>query len=94
MKRSRFTQSQIIEILQQYESGTSALEICSEHQISESTFYGWKLRYATGGHAPHSPTLKSILAQNRRISRRIAVIEAQQESLKGILLGQRSESSQ
>jgi len=46
MKKSKFTESQIIGIIKQQESGKAVADICREHGISQETFYGWKARYS------------------------------------------------
>ena len=46
MKKSKFSESQIIKILSQQESGQSVSDICREHGISQGTFYSWKSKYA------------------------------------------------
>ena len=46
MKQSRFTDSQIIAILKQAETGTPVPEVCREHGISSATFYKWRSKYA------------------------------------------------
>jgi len=46
MKRSRYTDSQILSILKQNESGTSVAELCREHAMSDATFYKWRSKYA------------------------------------------------
>lgn len=45
MKKSRFTEMQIIKILQAQEKGQSTTELCREHGISQATFYNWKSKY-------------------------------------------------
>jgi putative transposase len=46
MKKSKYTESQIIGILKQQESGKSVSDICREHGISQPTFYQWKTKYS------------------------------------------------
>ena len=46
MKRSKFTESQIIGMIRQYEKGVKVGDICREHGISQGTFYNWKSKYA------------------------------------------------
>lgn len=46
MKKTRFTESQIIGILKQQQSGISVHDICREHGISQATFYNWKSKYS------------------------------------------------
>ena len=45
MKKSRFTETQIVTILKEYEQGKKVSEIVREHGIAEQTFYNWKARY-------------------------------------------------
>jgi len=46
MRKSKFSESQIIKILSQRESGQSVSDICREHGISQGTFYSWKSKYS------------------------------------------------
>ncbi len=46
MRKSKFSESQIIKILSQQESGQSVSDICREHGISQGTFYSWKSKYS------------------------------------------------
>ena len=46
MKRSKFTESQIIGMIRQYENGIKVGDICREHGISQGTFYNWKSKYS------------------------------------------------
>lgn len=52
MKKSRFTEVQIVKILKEYESGKSTKDICREYGIATPTFYSWKQKY--GGWTPSS----------------------------------------
>ena len=45
MKRSRFTQEQIIGVLKEHQAGATAPDLCRKHGISEATFYAWRSRY-------------------------------------------------
>jgi putative transposase len=45
MKRSRFTQEQIIGVLKEHQAGATAAELCRKHGISDATFYTWRSRY-------------------------------------------------
>jgi len=45
MKKSRFTESQIVLILKEHEAGSKASDLCRKHGISEPTFYNWKKKY-------------------------------------------------
>jgi len=65
MKKSRFSESQIITILQQAEAGTPVPELCREQGMSSALFYKWRSRY--GGMDPSmTPRLKELEEENRR----------------------------
>lgn len=69
MKKSKFTESQIIGILKAQESGCSVADICREHGISQPTFYQWKSKYS-GMEVAQLKKLKEMeaeLAQYKRI---------------------------
>jgi putative transposase len=69
MKKSKFTESQIIGILKAQESGRSVADICREHGISQPTFYQWKTKYS-GMEVAQLKKLKEMeveLAQYKRI---------------------------
>lgn len=69
MKKSKFTESQIIGILKAQESGLSVADICREHGISQPTFYQWKSKYS-GMEVAQLKKLKEMeteLAQYKRI---------------------------
>jgi len=69
MKKSKFSESQIIKILSQQEAGLSVSDICREHGISQGTFYSWKNKYS-GMDASQLKQLKEMekeLAQYKKI---------------------------
>ena len=71
MKRSRFTDSQIIAILKQGEVGAAAPDLCREHGISTATFYKWRARY--GGMDTSMVTrMKELEEENRRLKKMYA----------------------
>lgn len=69
MKKSKFTESQIIGILKAQESGRSVADICREHGISQPTFYQWKSKYSgmEVGQLKRLKELEAELAQYKRI---------------------------
>ena len=71
MKQSRFTDSQIIAILKQAETGTPVPEVCREHGISSATFYKWLSKYA-GMDASLMTRMRELEAENARLKKMYA----------------------
>lgn len=71
MKRSRFTDSQIITILKQAEAGTPVPELCREHGISSASFYKWRSKFG-GMDAALMSRLKELEEENRRLKKMYA----------------------
>ena len=71
MKRSRFTDSQIIAILKQAEAGTPVSELCREHGISSASFYKWRSKFG-GMDAALMSRLKELEEENRRLKKMYA----------------------
>lgn len=71
MKKSRFTDSQIIAILKQAEAGTPAPELCREHGISSATFYKWRAKFG-GMDASLMTRMKELEEENRRLKKMYA----------------------
>lgn len=71
MKKSRFTDSQIIAILKQAEAGTPVAEVCREHGISNATFYNWRSKYG-GMDASLMKRMKELEEENRRLKKMYA----------------------
>jgi putative transposase len=71
MKKSRFSDSQILSILKQAEAGTPVPELCREHGISSATFYKWRSKYG-GMDASMMARLKELEEENRRLKKMYA----------------------
>jgi len=71
MKKSRFTDSQILGILKQAEAGTPIPELCREHGISSATFYKWRAKYG-GMDASLMARMKELEEENRRLKKMYA----------------------
>lgn len=71
MKKSKFTDSQIMAILKQAEAGTPVPELCREHGMSSATFYKWRSRYG-GMDASMMARLKELEDENRRLKKMYA----------------------
>ena len=65
MKQSRFSEEQIIGILQQQERGAKTAEVCREHGISQNTFYAWKSKYG-GMNVSEAQRLRQLEAENAK----------------------------
>lgn len=84
MKRTRFTESQIIKALKENESGRSVEEICRELGIHRSTFYNWRKQYA-GMEASQLKELKALKEENRKLKQMYADQALQITMLKDVL---------
>jgi len=86
MKRSKFTDSQIMAILRQNESGEKVPDLCREHNISSATFYKWRAKYG-GMDASMMKRLKELEDENRRLKKMYAEeclkSQLRQEALEG-----------
>ena len=84
MKKSRFTESQIMAILRQAEGGVPVLELCREHQMSSATFYKWRSKYG-GMDASMISEIKGLEDENRRLKKMFAELSMQNDLLKEAL---------
>ena len=71
MKKSRFTDSQIIAVLKQAEAGTPVPDLCREHNISNATFYKWRAKFG-GMDASLMARMKELEDENRRLKKMYA----------------------
>lgn len=71
MKKSRYTDSQIMAILKQAEAGTPVPELCREHGMSSATFYKWRAKYG-GMDASLMTRVKELEEENRRLKKMYA----------------------
>ena len=71
MKRSRFSEEQIIGILHEQEAGMKVSELCRRHGISEPTFYAWKSKFG-GMSVPDARRLKQLEEENARLKKLLA----------------------
>ena len=81
MKKSRFTESQIVSILNQQHTGQTVKEICREHGISDATFYNWKAKYGGIG-VSELTRIKELEAENARLKRMYADLSLVHHALK------------
>ena len=66
MKRSRFSEEQIIGVLREQEAGMKVAEVCRKHGISEPTFYAWKAKFA-GMSVSDAKRLKQLEDENAKL---------------------------
>ena len=73
MKRSRFTEAQIIGIVKEHEAGTSVADLCRKHGVSDATVYvyKWKAKYGGMG-VSEAKRLKGLEGENARLKRLLA----------------------
>jgi putative transposase len=71
MKRSRYSDSQIINILKQAEADTSVTELCREHGMSDATFYKWRAKFG-GMDVSMMARMKELEDENRRLKKMYA----------------------
>ncbi len=71
MKKSRFTESQIIGILKDAESGVPVTELCRTHGMSDATFYNWRAKYG-GMDVSMMKHMKELEEENRRLKKMYA----------------------
>ena len=83
MKRSRFTEEQIIGILREQEAGMKVSDLCRKHGISEPTFYAWKSKFG-GMSVPDARRLKQLEEENARLKKLLAVAMLDTAVLKDI----------
>ncbi len=84
MRRSRFTEEQIIAILAEQERGMKTAELCRKHGISQNTFYKWKSRFG-GLDVSDARRLKSLETENARLKRLLADAMLDNAALKDLL---------
>jgi len=81
MKKSKFTESQIIGILREQERGSKVTDICRAHGISTATFHNWKAKYG-GMDVGKLKRMKELEAENARLKRMFADLSLTHEAFK------------
>jgi putative transposase len=84
MKKSRFTESQIVKILAQQESGQKVADICREHGISQPTFDGWQRKYG-GMSVSELKRMKELEAENAKLKRMFADLSLENQAMKDLI---------
>jgi putative transposase len=84
MKKSKFSETQIIQILKQGEAGSKVADVCREHQISPATYYKWKAKYG-GMEVSEVKRMRGLEEENRRLKQMYADLSLDHALLKEVL---------
>jgi putative transposase len=84
MKKSRFTDSQILTILKQAENGVTVPELCRQHGMSSAALYKWRSKYG-GMDASMMSRLKELEQENSRLKRMYADVQLKYEAVRDAL---------
>ena len=84
MKRSRFTQEQIIGVLKEHQTGVTAPDLCRKHGISEATFYAWRSKYG-GVEVSDARKLKGLEEENACLKKLLAESMLNEAALRDLL---------
>lgn len=82
--KKRFSETQIIQIIQEQESGLSVADICRQYGISTATFYNWKRKFG-GLEVSEAKRLKSLESENAKLKKLLAEAELDKSILKDVL---------
>ena len=84
MKKSRFTESQIVAILKEGEAGVAVAQLARKHGISAATYYHWKSKYAGAG-VPELRRLRELEVENAKLKRMYADLALENTAIKDVL---------
>ena len=84
MKKTRYTESQIVKALKEVEGGRKIKDLCREMEVSEATYYNWRSKYG-GMEASDVKKMKDLEAENRKLKQMFADISLDNKALKEIV---------
>jgi putative transposase len=84
MRRTRFTEEQILGVLKEAEAGRKIAELCRAHGISDQTYHRWKQKYGGMG-LSDARRLKQLEDENRRLKRLVADLTLDNQALKDVV---------
>lgn len=85
MKKSRFTETQIISILKEVDAGLKVEDICRKHGISNATYYNWKSKYG-GMEASDVKQLHNLQEENDKLKKMFANLSLENAALKDLIV--------
>jgi putative transposase len=84
MKKSKFSESQILKIIHEADAGVPVPDVCRKHGVSTSTFYKWRAKYG-GLEASQLKRLRELEEENRRLKQMYAELSLDHEILKDVV---------
>ncbi len=84
MKKNKFSEAQIIRILQEGEAGRAVIDICRQHSIHQFTYYNWKKKYG-GMQVQEMQRLKQLEEENRRLKQMYGELSLDHKILKDVI---------
>jgi putative transposase len=84
MKKTRYSEEQIIGVLKEAEAGIPMTELCMKYGISDATYYNWKARYG-GMTTSEMRRLRQLEDENRRLKQLVADLTLDNQALKAVI---------